>query len=88
MIEARKLACSLQEFHSWLAAFSINYKNYIRFTEIKRVINDTKHQDMSGIFRMLLRHYSRGVGTEHCLTSRRIERAAMGMHLAGLRELL
>lgn len=37
MIERRGLDISKEEFYEWLSSFGINYKNYIRFTELRRL---------------------------------------------------
>lgn len=41
MIEIRGIEVSLQGFHEWLGSFGINYKNYIRFTELRRLFAGT-----------------------------------------------
>jgi hypothetical protein len=43
MVSVRGMNGTAEEFRSWLSDFGINYKNYIRFTEIKRVLNDSKN---------------------------------------------
>ena len=39
------------------------------------------------IFTLLLKHYQHDIGRTHSLTSKRIERDAMKMHVVGLRDL-
>ena len=88
MIAACSLACSCEDFHKWLLSFNINFKNYIRLGEVRRMMDAKEDKEMRGILRMLIKRYIGGIGLAHCLTSRRIERAATGMHLSGLRELM
>jgi hypothetical protein len=79
-----QLATSKTGFIEWLNAFNINFKNYIRFNEIKKIFAHPHSSAMQLILRILLRQYLNGYAICHCLTSRRIEKVAIKMHLEGL----
>lgn len=46
-----------------------------------------KRKDHLAIFRVLLNEYVKVGAITHCLTSKRIDRTSMQMHLIGLRQL-
>ena len=87
MIERGRMELTLQGFYEWLGSFGINYKNYIKITELKRLFKETERRDMHAIIRALFRSYAGGLGISHTLTSKRIERESTAMHLEGLRKL-
>lgn len=86
-ISTRNFQLTVEEFHRWLTSFRINFKNYIRFKEVRLLYRDESNPNMSSIFRTILRHYTNSVGITHILTSKRIERRSLSMHLKGLRGL-
>jgi hypothetical protein len=57
MIRTRSLECNSTDFYEWVSSFGINYKNYIRLTEVKRIFKSTDRKDMQSILRMLIRKY-------------------------------
>lgn len=76
-----------EEFYRWLESYGINYKNYIRFCSVKKIMGSKKRKDHLAIFRILIKEYIKVSAITHCLTSKRIDRASMEMHLEGLRQL-
>jgi hypothetical protein len=76
---------SREDFYSWLGSFSIDFKNYIRFTELNKVFTPHARPDFLALLRVLLRVHLRETGLAHSLTSKRIESGAVRMHLEGLR---
>jgi len=44
MINSRGMQSTVEEFRRWLLSFGINYKNYIRFTEVKRLFGEGEQQ--------------------------------------------
>lgn len=76
-----------EDFYRWLEGYGINYKNYIRFCSVKKIMATKKRKDLLALFRVLLKEYIKVSAITHCLTSKRIDRASMEMHLEGLRQL-
>jgi hypothetical protein len=52
---------------------------------VRRVVDNPKRRDHVLIFSILLRSYVSGGGKEHCLSSKRIDKSSIKMHLEGLR---
>lgn len=74
-----------EDFCRWLESFNINYKNYIRFIEVRKVLSCENRAELRLVMRILLEQYIQGAGVVHCLTSKRIEQSSIKMHLEGLR---
>lgn len=87
VIAHHHFATSLEDFYRWLEGYGVNYKNYIRFCAVKKIMSSKKRKDHLAIFRVLLHEYIKVGAITHCLTSKRIDRASMEMHLVGLRQL-
>lgn len=87
MMERERMEATLDDFHEWLTSFGINYKNYIKIAELKRLFKGTERRNMYAIIRALFKSYTSGLGISHTLTSKRIERTSTAMHLDGLRKL-
>ncbi len=50
-----------------------------------KVLDPQQPVHFTRTFLILLTHFCRGTGLAHCLTSKRIERNSVRMHLEGLR---
>jgi 2-polyprenyl-3-methyl-5-hydroxy-6-metoxy-1,4-benzoquinol methylase len=81
VISKHQLQCTVEDFLSWIYKFKINYKNYIKPTEIKRILTHKNSLHFQLIFKVLLNNYMKDVGLSHCLTSKRIERPCIMRHL-------
>ena len=68
-------------------AFNINFKNYIRATQMTRIMTTPGNSEYKKTLLILLRHYLNDQALTHCLTSKRIELSSLKMHLSGLKEL-
>jgi hypothetical protein len=79
------MATSEEDFYAWLKHFGINFKNYIKLATVRRVVESNKCCDHVLIFNILLKSYISTTGKEHCLTSKRIDKGSIQMHLQGLR---
>lgn len=75
------------QFYLWLHSFNINFKNYIKSGEIKKVVGREQPEIFKKLFIFLLKDYSDKSGLAHVLTSRRIEKNSIKMHIKGLRTL-
>lgn len=81
------LSLSSQDFYEWLISFNINCRNYVKMSEVKRILDDKEPADFKKTFMMLLKIYCGGKGLLHSLTSRRMEKGAACLHVSGLRQL-
>lgn len=81
------LSITKEDFCTWLLGFNINFKNYIRGTQIKKLLTAAGCIDHKKILVILLRDYLYKHAVSHCLTSKRIELSSLKMHLSGLKEL-
>ena len=72
IIQKNKIGRTLMDFLKWLEKFKINYKNYIKPAEIKKIMSAKHSDDYQKIFVILLDHYRQEMGLLHCLTSKRI----------------
>jgi hypothetical protein len=88
IIDFHGFATTAEDFYRWLEGYGINYKNYIRFCSVKKIMGSKKRRDHLAIFKVVLKEYIKVGAITHCLTSKRIDRASMEMHLEGLRHLL
>lgn len=76
-----------EDFYEWLAHFGINFKNYIRLGQIRKIFAHPDSLPQQKLLLILLESYLTGYAVSHCLTSKRIEVSAIKMHLEGLRSL-
>ena len=87
VIRRYKIAHKVNDFLLWLERFKVNYKNYIKPTDITKIMTVRHSEDNQKIFMILLRHYMKDIGILHCATSKRIELINLKKHLKGLRAL-
>lgn len=76
-----------EQFYLWIESFNINFKNYIRTTQVCKMLKRNQPEHFRKTFSILLANYSREIGLLHCLTSKRIEQSSIRMHLEGLKNL-
>lgn len=74
-------------FYSWIEGFGINFKNYIRESQVNQIIKQNQPLHFRKAFVVLLDLYCKECGVLHCLTSKRIERNSVKMHLEGAKNL-
>lgn len=86
-IAANHFKTDPEEFYRWLESYSVNYKNYIRFASVKKIMTTRKRRDHLTILRVIIQDYVKVEAISHCLTSKRIDRKSVVMHLKGLRQL-
>lgn len=55
IISKYSLLCNLQEFYSWIQSFNINFKNYIRLSQVKKLLKGPQNQEMHLIIRILIK---------------------------------
>ena len=87
IIKKYKIVHKVSDFLLWLERFKVNYKNYIKPTDITKIMTIRHSEDNQRIFMILLRHYIKDIGISHCATSKRIELENLKKHLKGLRAL-
>ncbi len=87
VIGINQLDTTLEEFYLWLESYNINFKNYIRFASVRKIMTSRKRKDHLLIFRVILEEYVKVTAISHCLTSKRIDKESVRMHLMGLRQL-
>ncbi len=72
IIKKRGLDITVHEFHEWMHSFEIDFKNYIKKEEIRKMMISNNQMDMQGIIKSLFILYYKQIGILHSLTSRRI----------------
>lgn len=54
IIGINHLNTTVEDFYLWLETYGINYKNYIRFNSVKRIMVTKRRKDHLLIFRIIL----------------------------------
>lgn len=81
IIEVNRFNTDEVKFYTWLGSFGVNYRNYIKYSSVKRIFTSKKRKDHLAIFRIVVQQYTKILGITHCLSSKRIENESIKMHL-------
>jgi len=58
-------------------SFNINFKNYIKYNQLRKCFKDKKAPHFKKILMILLDKYLKAYSVNHCLTSKRMEKRAV-----------
>lgn len=87
IIARHSLSFSVADFYSWLCSFNINFKNYIRFKQILKILSleGVRVKSYQRVLILLLQKYLSDFCMQHSLTSRKINGKGKRMHIEGIR---
>lgn len=71
----------LEVFYDWLKTFFVNYKSFVRHSEVIRACKNGGNINFQKILKILIRHYMSGDALNHCLCSKRIKSKAIRIHI-------
>lgn len=54
IIEVNRFNTDEVKFYTWLGSFGVNYRNYIKYSSVKRIFTSKKRKDHLAIFRIVV----------------------------------
>jgi hypothetical protein len=87
IIAKNRLGVTSQEFHDHVRCLRVNHGKYLRFKKLRPLFVDVDAPEHALIFRALFEYMAEGELLAQALTSRKIGRWSIVLHLRGAREL-
>lgn len=87
IIDKRGLRLSAEDFFEYVRRLKVNHGKYLRFKKLRQVFVDQNMKECSMVFRILFEHFKADELLVQTLTSRKIGKWSVVLHLKGIRDL-
>lgn len=85
IIDKRGMSLSTEDFLGYVRKIKVNHGKYLRFKKLRPLFNDQNMKEHSMIFRILFEHFKADELLVQTLTSRKIGKWSVILHLKGIK---